>query len=62
MLDERLPVQQSVTRTLTITTVETWTITIELEQAAPPFQPDRATATADEAIDDQMNSNQQEEK
>lgn len=36
MLDDRLPVQQSVTRTLTITTVETWSITIGGADAAPP--------------------------
>ena len=51
-----------ITRTVTMTTVETWTITIGLEGDAVMPQPDRATAADREPIDDRANSNPQEEK
>jgi hypothetical protein len=54
--------RRTITRTLTITTVETWTITIGLEGVAATAQPDRATAADGETIIDQTRSNQGEEK
>jgi hypothetical protein len=60
MFEELAAQARVVRRTVTITTIETWTITIEAAQVAA-CQPDWTTAADRALIDDRVNFQQQEE-